>query len=219
MYTKERIDAVPQGEWKRTVWAVSSDRQETLIESDEVSGTIDRKKMLPPLKYIDIALGLRAYRGNEWLSGETLEKADIEAHDDGRVSLRWLDGPRNEHVYYFDPELGYALVSYTRSGRGVVLSTIDNFEFERIDGLFLPFRSIYTEYRTEAGRSAPSQRVTIDVDEYKLGDDRNAKDDFRIEWPLGSSVTDARTGVMVSVMSRPQKLDDETLANAVKARK
>ena len=104
-----------------------------------------------------------------------------------------------------------------RNRRGVILSTIDNFEFERMDDLFLPFRSVYTEYRPEAGLPTPSLRVTVDVDEYKLDDPRNTHDDFRIEWPLKSSVIDARTGVSVRVMSRPQKLDDETLSKAAKA--
>jgi hypothetical protein len=56
----------------------------------------------------------------------------------------------------------------------------------------------------------------MDVDEYKLGDARNEIDDFRIEWPLKSHVTHANLRVSVRVMSRPQKLDEETFRRAAK---
>ena len=49
----------------------------------------------------------------------------------------------------------------------------------------------------------------MDIDEYVVRDKHNTNDDFRIEWPLKSSVTHPDLGgVSVRVMSRPQKLDD-----------
>ena len=62
MYLTERIGDVPQGDQKRTISAVSAERQETLIESDDISGTIDRKVRLPSLEYTDIVLGLRVWQ-------------------------------------------------------------------------------------------------------------------------------------------------------------
>ncbi len=157
-----------------------------------------------------------AFGGDDWLSKEVLQKAELQTHDDGGISLRWLDGPRVERVYYFDPKLRYAFVAYTRARKGLVYSTIHNRAFRRVDDLFLPFQSIYTEYQITEERASPSHSVIIDIDEYKLGDERNTKDDFRIEWPLNSFVSCADTGASVIVKSRPQKLDDATLSKAAK---
>jgi hypothetical protein len=117
-------------------------------------------------------------------------------------------------VYDFDPKLGYALAGYTRSGRGHLLSRIENSDFQRVDGVFLPFKSHYTEYRIEDGQGTPSREVIMDIQDYSVADERNTKDDFRIEWPLKSDVTHSELKVSVQVMSRPQKLDDVTFRKA-----
>jgi hypothetical protein len=69
-----------------------------------------------------------------------------------------------------------------------------------VDDLFLPQQSVYTEYGHPEGQATPSYTVTMDVDEYKLGDARNENDDFRIEWPLKSSVTHADLRISVRVI-------------------
>jgi len=213
MYERQRLVAVRAGEEKQVIWAVSDNRLESLVEFDEISGVVQRERQLPPLEYIDIALGLRAYGSDTWLTEERLKSADIEVQDN-RVSLSWLDGVRFAHVYDFDPKLGYALVGYTRSGRGHLLSRIENSDFRSIDEVFLPFKSHYTEYRSEGGQPTRSREVIMDMDDYRVGDERNTKDDFRIEWPLKSYVTHSELKVSVQVMSRPQKLDDATFRKA-----
>jgi hypothetical protein len=218
MYSKERTDAVPEGDFMRMVVAVSEKRLETLIEDAELMGHIQSKRELPALEYIDITLGLRAFGGDEWPAAEKLRKAELDVHDDGRVSLRWVDGPRGEYEYYFDPKRGYALVHFTRGLRGVIASTIHNADFRKVDELYLPQQSVYTEYRHAEGQATPSYIVTMDVDEYKLGDVRNQQDDFRIEWPLKSYVLHSDLKISVRVMSRPQKLDDDVFRRAAKAR-
>jgi hypothetical protein len=213
MYERQQLVAVRAGEEKQVIWAVSDDRRESLVETDHISGVVQRERQLPPLEYIDIALGLRAFGSDTWLTEERLKSAEIEVHD-GLVSLSWLDGVRFSHVYDFDPKQGYALVGYTRSGRGHMLSRIENSDFRRVDGVFLPFNSHYTEYRSEGGQPTPSREVIMDMQDYSVGDERNTKDDFRIEWPLKSNVTHHELKVSVQVMSRPQKLDEAIFQKA-----
>ena len=55
-----------------------------------------------------------------------------------------------------------------------MLSRIENLDFRRIDEVFLPFKSVYTEFRSEDGRTTPSREVNMDMDQYVLGDERTA---------------------------------------------
>jgi hypothetical protein len=216
MHSRERLGAVQPRDIKRLVHAIANDRQETLNETIAVEGVIGRTRRLPTLEYIDVALGLRAHLATDWLSSETLEYAKLTRHEDGRISLSWVDGAAAEETYFFDPKFDYAMVEYVRRRGRMVVATIRNSDFRRVGKVFLPYKSVYEEYRREAERDVPSSWVLMNVVEYKLDDDRNANDDFRIEWPLGATIVDLQSGLTIHVTSRPQKLDDKLLRSLKK---
>jgi hypothetical protein len=208
MYSRERLGPNKDFPFKRLVYAIADDRQETLEESASVEGNIERSRRLPAREYIDIALGLRAYRADDWLSPDVLQNAKLIKHKEGRVSLTWIVGAA-EDIYYFDPKVEYALVEFVRKHGEMVSARIQNSDFRRVGALFLPYKSVHQEYRHDGGQETTTQRVMMNVVEYKLDDERNATDDFHIEWPLGSTVSHEKRGLTVRVKSRPQKLDEK----------
>jgi hypothetical protein len=218
-YTRERVDGAPPGDAKRIVHAFSADRHESLIETAELNGTIERNRKLPQLEYIDIALGLREYDADEWLSDATLRGAGFAAQKDGLIRLTWRGRAtgRVEHVMLFDPQVGYAMVQYKRTVDGNVATAIENSKFSQVSNVLMPFKIVHTRYLRDNREARPSEVVSFDVAEYKIGDARNADDDFRIEWPLGSLVADVETGAHMHVKSRAQKLEDDTIVKAAAA--
>jgi hypothetical protein len=217
-YTRTRTDNVPAGQWRRTDISITDERRESLIESSDNTGQIDRQQELPENEIIDFALALRAYGSTDWLTDELLRTAELAPDSDGRVTLAWQDDRRRKHECVFARDFGYALLEYQLKHGGKVYTVTRNSDFRRIENLLLPYTIDYVEYRVSGQQSTPSTTVKVNIDEYRLGELRDEVNDFRIEWPRHTTVVDADTGATVRVETRAQRLDDETLARAAAGR-
>jgi hypothetical protein len=159
-------------------------------------GRIADTELMPEM-VIDYGLGLRQTDTTNWLTSEDVKSSDIVVAQTGEVVLRRTDALNGLHEWTFDPQQGYALTSYkvrTPPPRKVGFEVL-NSKFENVEGLMLPKRVEKRHYYEEDGETKVSQTTVLTVREYQLGDPNNTDAKYRIQWPEGTHVLDARLGV------------------------
>lgn len=209
-----------------------SDRHEMLYQWPQAAetnfqGYIEQpnNKNLPD-SVIDCALGLRFFSAEAWLTPKSLKPKNIVTRkDDGLLQITFADPADRaySHVWTVDPSHGYRLQGYDLIAHGVtegahkgdfVVKELRNISFANVQGVDLPERIELRKYfpaDNETGRHQ-TQEVHLNVQHYRLNDLANSKEGLRVVWPIGTMVTDQRTGTPVEIASRAQALDDETLA-------
>lgn len=198
-----------------TTLAFTSDRVEHLLEdanSSQLRGAVAHRNStrLPPDAWVDVALGLRPYGADSWLS-DVLESARVGQQSDS-VELEWTQFAGNAsqiHSWQFDAARGFALRDYkvVRDGRTYV--ELHTEEYFQHDADWFPRRTQFRLWRWEGDVPEPSTEGTILISSASTGD-RGTPADLRMRWPAGTIVVDGRTAENRNVVVREdsQPLED-----------
>lgn len=204
---------------KRYVHVDSGSRVDrlTIDVSGSQNGMIDDASPLPGNMIVDVALGLRAHDAEDWLEPDSLDRMERASQDDGLLRLEAPDAniPTRKHLWFFDPDLGYALVRYQVVSPDRLTIDLQNSKFETVENVKLPRTIAWKRYRyDEQGKRIESMRKEATVHRYVLGDPDNTPESYVMIWPVNTSVLDARTDTPIAVTSGDRTLDDEWLKEA-----
>jgi len=166
-----------------------------------------------PSSYIEIGLGMKTI-GNAWLDAKLIKTMRLDTSGrEGTIDLIWADEKGMSHVWTFDRDLGYAIVSYKclASSDKRVLFEMTMKAFTNVSGIMLPQDIHFTKYRYSGGTI--QHEGQINVDQYRLDDPQNVPSRYRIDWPNGTRVVDSRSGVAFTAGADGSLVDDQRIYN------
>ncbi len=189
-------------------------------------GVIDRPgQPFPMLWTLDLGLGLRLDKQQDWLTEEDLRKAQVVPDSPpGVVILRLIspDGPNPTGInsdLRFEEQYGYALTDYKATFGGVQFDEVTCDDFRRVGAVFMPFHMKRVMSFKRVGTPPLSPRdFDVRVSDYTLSDPANTKDSMVIVWPVHCEVTDARVSQYFDIGNVPMALSDDKIAELLKQR-
>jgi hypothetical protein len=165
-----------------------------------VFGGISQPKNYPEDWTVDIALGLRLYRGSSWLSADELQHAVSDTHSDGLVELTINTEAGVEHRFRFDANRQYALIYYRCTFSGKSFEEFEASDFKQFGVLSLPQHILR---RTEYPDSHGNPR-------HPNGANKSASG-IQIQWPAGLKIFDSRANAVVDVGPSTRQLSDDDI--------
>lgn len=215
------------GDVCRQLAVFSHERAETLDQrfNDEPGlGTITDSATLPTDHPIDIALGLRHYGQEGWLTPQMLQDAVLSRTASGTIALV-LDTPPGSaggrstlrHTWEFDPNNGYAMVEYRAStvGASFAFAQIVCSDFKAIGTVSLPYTIEYRRFSIAGGQGVhPILNERMRVMHYLLNDPENTPESYVLNWPGHSFLKDMRTGELFKPATTRPITDAEIIAKA-----
>ena len=175
-------------------------------------GDITASQDLPEGAVVDIALGLRPYGSNRWMTSKDLDVADIKKVGPGRYAIEYSDDKiKCISTWIVDEKLGFAATEFnvrTRDGNVLLCSiTCDN--FERVDGVPLPKNMTYQQFShslKDGGAPRVIERKEIRDANYQLGSMNNTKDQYEMVWPAHTILLDTRVGLILKLLGTSDAL-------------
>jgi hypothetical protein len=157
------------------------------------TGYIKSQLSLPPYSGIEVALGMRAYLADCWITLAMIQGSDLKIDEKGRAVLTWMDEKKRSHEWTFDPKQGYAVTSYTiyHSGDKKVLVEITMSEFKAVGKMTVPYKMVMKSRRLGTGEI--SREKQFEVVECRIDDPHNVPANYHIAWPQGTAVIDERS--------------------------
>ena len=168
------------------------------------------------LQTIDVALGIRLYKGERPLTKEDLAQGEWSTGPDASVMWMFTDALEAIHMIRFDPALGYALKEYTvvgRSGRRRLHLVCS--DFKRVGDAMFPFHVDRENIGENAdGSDRVAIRITLAVKDYDLvlaGKDAPLLATF----PAGAVVYDERSKFQLPASKEPRAWSDDQIKEAI----
>ena len=162
---------------------------------------------------IDIAFGLRAYNETDWKIQKLYDQSEI-ANDHGRCILTYKTNAETQ-IWIFDGKLDYAMVHYEVDFQHSKMEYTCS-DFRKVGDTFLPFK-IVREVKYSKGKSGGydiAQRQTLTLTRAIINDPENMTDGaFKLVWPKGTEVYDARIGRDFFVGDHDRTLSDDDIIN------
>jgi hypothetical protein len=128
-----------------------------------------------------------------------IKEAGVSFEDSGKVVLTWIDEKKCSHIWSFNPDLGYALISYkilSSKNKNVIVEMVMS-DFKSVNGLMMPYRMVTKSRSFRTGEI--SQEKQFDVTECRINDPRNTPELYHITWPERTVVIDERSKVFFIV--------------------
>lgn len=177
------------------------DHAEYLIQglNPTPTGYIKKELSLQGYGCIEVALGMRTYLWDRWITSKMIKEADVSFEDSGMVVLTWIDEKKRSHIWSINPDLGYALTSYkilSSKNKNVIVEMVMS-DFKSVKGLMVPYRMV-TKSRN-FGTGEIFQEKQFDVTECRINDSRNTSALYHITWPERTVVIDERSKVFFIV--------------------
>ena len=216
----DREPPVPLRDNEFEVVSCPGDRVERLwrLEGSKVhSGSISHPKTSITYNDIELGLGMKSWRQDNWLTPADLRVMAVSLPDDDLAILRRVDDKGRTDEWTFDRRLGYALTSYRRL---FPPENLPNFEvtaekFKNVNGLMLPFLVVSRMHYRENGQSQVTDEVRIEVHEYRLNDANNVPERYHIKWPDNTILFDERSGVISEFENGVVRLRDWVYKDAL----
>jgi hypothetical protein len=191
----------------RELRAFTTERVELLLEEKKADGSIrkegeirDRRPV--PESVLEAGLAMRIFTSEERLNSTTLAKMKMDVQEDGNILMHMRDAENHPHEFVLSKDLGYAPVAYRMrsSNNNKVFFEIKMDEFKNVDGMMLPHKMELERCTyAKAGVKELVQVKKIAVQKFRLNDPNNVPARYRIKWPEGTYVHDARSGMTFKV--------------------
>jgi hypothetical protein len=205
---RDRISLQP-GRAERAVW----------YEGKQLPyGGIKASDLVPEEWTLDLGLGLRMYRAQEYLTRQDLEKGELTIMPDKVVlTLRGVYNSKN--AFEFDPKIGFALRRYSvTASDGFIFLTVECDEFKQYANLYLPMRVVRKDiYEDESKVKKVASTYSVHIEEYAVDDPANTPESYLMLWPKGSRISDMRVHFELPVAREDRTWDDAAIADALKA--
>ena len=205
----------------RQIRTYTPQRAESLIwhfhSPNKPMGVIYNSAPLPRVSIIDAALGLRRLGAERWLTRDDI------------MEMRTTSGARNSlvltrpHASYTDTWIfqlrpSLAMMEFriaANSGKDRYRYIIKCSNFQSIHGVDLPGK-IVARSLPYGLRGVCFETVVLTNLHYVLGSKLNTPSSYRLTFPKGSMVGDARTGHTWLIESRPRKMSDSAIYRLLK---
>ena len=174
------------------------------------SGRVEPASAPPQDAWALVALGLRdafgptATAGGDWLTPDALAQLAYSRDEQGRAVLTGpapLGYPRD---LVFDPAHGYALVAYRIRDKdkdsAKIFLDVTATDFRPVNGLPVPFTMTLRRFNISYENPILTWRAA--VTRCEVGGPANTPDHYRIAWPEGIDVIDARPSPPVRIRIR-----------------
>lgn len=176
----------------------TASRVETLVRQPgdkDLIGMVENGDVSAPRTLvIDVALGLRREDGTKWMLPAELNNMSLELKG-GDIELRDLDDHQRTHVWIYSRTPGLPLRTYRvyTPPDNMVNVEIINDDFREVDGQMLPFTIVYRIQYFEGKQRFEPTKKQLSVAEYRLNDPENRTERYRLRWPAGTHLKDARS--------------------------
>jgi len=178
-------------------------------------GIINDRAKLPQESVLDLALGLRCYAENEWLTAERV-RTGVLSPENGELMLSLKDSRGLYNRWVFDHARPDQMLSYRRESRdGKVALDVACSNFADVGGLSLPRTVERRNFSVFQGKRYIAKRIQISNVRYIIGDRGNVPAAYRIVWDNGSNVKDERVPAQFLIRHGPEPLDDAKIFAAV----
>ncbi len=205
----------------------STGRFEQLTEDLGVTGKITRVGGIsetidfPEEWTLDLALGLRLFREQAWLTKAAIGDAKEGPSPDRNLLILQVQGNNGlVHELHFDKRLLYALAYYRGTFADGTFEEIINSDFQRQGETYLPQKIVRrSQYTDSSGKPRHPITRTLTIAKYVLNDPQNVPSRFLIDWPGGLKLFDTRMNEIIEVGSTTRPLSDDVIRRQLQERK
>jgi hypothetical protein len=199
----------------------TADRVETLVvhASHDQRGQIADKQQLPVDTLIEVALGMRSFGGDRWLTATDINRFKASTDNNGNTVLTWVSPTQATHIWTFTVDPVPRLISYTLAGDGWFKRemTCDKFSVQK--GVAVPTSVIWKEITNEGNTIQWTlETVTLAVTQVVVDDPANTPDKYVMHWPLGTRVLDGRVKQEIDITSTTRPLSDDDIVKVLAAK-
>lgn len=201
------------------------DHEEYLVQgmNPTPTGYIRSQLVLPYHSGIEVALGMRTYLRENWVTPAMIREGDLNFEDHGHAVLTWKDEKGSFHQWSFSPGLGYALTAYTilhSKTKNVMVEFVMS-DFKSINGMMVPYRMVEKSRSLSTGEVFKEKQ--FEVTECRINDPANVPALYHIAWPPGTAVIEEGSKRIQIAMEDGQlidarKMDDRTRAKLLALR-
>lgn len=223
-YDLEAIgNAAPKGPPVILKWTMirTPERSESAVQwsgQKGLIGIIADSAEIQPWHTLDLALGLRLYGKQEWITKDDWRGAELRDSPPEKIMLRLKGKGKVLHSMTFTRELGWALENVQMEFPDPeVKEEIKCSDFRIIGDMRLPFKvERQNTYRDSTGQMRHPITHVITVGSYEVADAERAREWFALRWPKGSAVLDQRTAFQMD-LEESVVLSDEEIARRLQA--